>query len=72
MISQRRIAGTSVHGARLGRAAGGEAGAELRNDMWLSRGGTGFATGADVGGSHHLLSTADGGTSWSLSPVPGL
>jgi photosystem II stability/assembly factor-like uncharacterized protein len=42
------------------------------HDLWLSRQGTGFGTGADVGGWYHVVTTADGGSSWSLSPVPNI
>jgi photosystem II stability/assembly factor-like uncharacterized protein len=44
------------------------------HDLWLYPGGKGWATGSDAvrGGSLHVLVTADGGATWSLSPVPHL
>lgn len=44
------------------------------HDLWLYPGGKGWATGSDAerGGSLHVLVTGDGGTTWSLSPVPHL
>lgn len=44
------------------------------HDLWLFPGGKGWATGSDAvrGGSLHVLVTGDGGTTWSLAPVPHL
>ena len=50
------------------------AGIYALHDLWLFPGGKGWATGSDAvrGGSLYVLATADGGTTWSLSPVPNL
>jgi photosystem II stability/assembly factor-like uncharacterized protein len=50
------------------------AGIYALHDLWLFPGGKGWATGSDAvrGGSLYVLTTADGGSTWSLSPVPYL
>lgn len=40
--------------------------------LWLYEGGKGWATGTDYGGGYHVLTTSDGGATWTLSPVPHL
>ena len=42
------------------------------HDLWLYRGGKGWATGADASLGYHVLTTSDSGSTWTLSPVPHL
>jgi photosystem II stability/assembly factor-like uncharacterized protein len=44
------------------------------HDLWIFPGGRGWATGSDAvrGGSLHVLVTADGAATFTLSPVPHL
>ena len=42
------------------------------HDLWLFRGGKGWATGADASLGYHVLTTSDGGSTWTLSAVPHL
>jgi hypothetical protein len=42
------------------------------HDLWIYKGGKGWATGTDAGSGYHVLTTSDGGATWALSPVPHL
>jgi photosystem II stability/assembly factor-like uncharacterized protein len=48
------------------------AGIASLHDLWLYAGGKGWATSTDVGGGYHVLTTSDGGVTWTQSPVPHL
>jgi photosystem II stability/assembly factor-like uncharacterized protein len=76
MVAGGAVINATSDGGRTWRQVHTElpAGIYALHDLWLFPGGKGWATGSDAvrGGSLYVLTTADGGSTWSLSPVPYL